>query len=126
MIAKDYQIYQKAIKSLDPKGQLVKLDIDNHEIKYSDSIVQHRKISQLTDEEIVRAYLVVKLITQLKYPPNLIELEKEHTIGRKSKKTAARIDVLVQKDDGVLQPFMIVEVKASQSYDKEMDDIKTQ
>jgi type I restriction enzyme M protein len=126
MNPRDYQVYQKAIKSLDPTGQLIRLNLENHEIRYSDSIIQHRKISQLTDEEIVRAYLVVKLITLLKYPPNCIELEKEHTIGRRNKKTSARIDVLVQKEGGVLTPFMIVEVKAPQSYDREMEEIKTQ
>jgi len=118
--------FQKHIKRLDPKGEFVKVDLERNEVRYTDLIKQHRKIRELGKEEIVRAYLVVKLITQLGYAPECIELEKEHIIGRKKKRTAARIDVLVKRPDNSYETFMIIEIKASDEYDKEFDEIRTQ
>ncbi len=118
--------FQKHIKRLDPKGEFVKIDLERNEVKYSDLIKQHRKIRELSKEEIVRAYLVVKLITQLGYAPECIELEKEQIIGRKKKRNPARIDVLVKRPDNSYETFMIIEVKAPDEYDKEFDEIRTQ
>jgi type I restriction enzyme M protein len=117
---------QKHIKRLDPKGEFVKVDLERNEVRYTDLIKQHRKIRELGKEEIIRAYLVVKLITQLGYAPDCIELEKEHIIGRAKKRTSARIDVLVKRPDNSYETFMIIEVKAPDEYDKEFDEIRTQ
>jgi len=120
------RLFVKQIKLFDPKEEYVKIDLDRQEIHYSDEIKQHRKISKLTKEEVVRAFVVVKLIAQLGYAPDCIELEKEHTIGRRTKKTSARIDVLVKNKDESYSTFMIIEVKAPDEYDRELEEIKTQ
>jgi type I restriction enzyme M protein len=126
MDIQEKRLFLKHIKRLDPKEEYVKIDLERNEILYSNKIKQHRKITELTKEEIVRAYVVVKLITQLKYSPDLIELEKEHIIGRRTKRVGARIDVLVKKNDKTYSTFMIIEVKAPDEYDREMEEIKTQ
>lgn len=120
------RLFTKQIKLYDPKEEYVKIDLDRQEIWYSDKIKQHRKIRELTKEEIVRAFVVVKLIAQLGYTPDCIELEKEHIIGRRANKQGARIDVLVRNKDSSYTTFMIIEVKAPDEYDKETEDIKTQ
>lgn len=126
MDIQEKRIFYRHIKRLDPEEKIVKIDLDRNEIFYSSKIKQYRKISELTKEETVRAYVVVKLIAQLKYPIDCIELEKEHIIGRRTKKTSARIDVLVKRKDGNYSTFMIIEVKAPDEYDREMEEIKTQ
>lgn len=126
MDVKERRIIARNIKRLDPTGEYVKLDLDRNEIDYSNRIKQHRRIKALTKEEVVRAYLVVKLITQLHYAPECIELEKEQIIGRKKKRNSARIDVLVKRPNGSLETFMIIEVKASDEYDHDFDEIRTQ
>lgn len=120
------RILYKYIKRLDPEEKFVKIDLDRREIYYSEKIKQHRRIRELTDEELCRAYCVVKLITQLKYSPECLELEKEHTIGRSTKKTSARIDVLVKNRDDIYSSFMVIEVKSPESYDKDIKEIRTQ
>jgi type I restriction enzyme M protein len=122
----EMRFFHRQIKQLDPKEEFVKINIDEKEIRYDAKIKQHRLIRELTKEEIVRAYLVLKLIRTLKYPADCIELEKTHVIGRREKKTSARIDVLVKKADDLYSTFMIIEVKAPDAYDREMDEIKTQ
>jgi type I restriction enzyme M protein len=120
------RVFQRHIKQLDPKEEIVKINVDQRTIKYTDSIKQHRQIRELTKEEIVRAYLVLKLTRTLKYPIDCIELEKEHVIGRREKKTSARIDVLVKKADNTYSTFMIIEVKAPDEYDHQKEEIRTQ
>lgn len=126
MEIKEFRVFNKNIKRLDPNEEFVKIDVEAKQVKYSEKIIQHRKISELTPEEIVRAYLVIKLITQLKYSPDCIELEKEHVIGRRKKKTAARIDVLIKRPDNSFETFMIIEVKAPEEYEREYQEIRTQ
>ena len=126
MDLEEKRIFLKKIKQLDPKSNFVKIDLERNEVYYSDEIKQHRKIRELNKEEVVRAYLVTKLLTTLNYTPDCIELEKEHTMGRKGKKTSARIDVLVKNKNEEYSTFMIIEVKSPDEYDKEMDEIKTQ
>ena len=118
--------FHRYIKQLDPQEKIVKIDLDQKEVTYSSEIKQHRKIRELTNEEIVRAYLILKLIRTLKYPIDCIELEKEHVIGRSTKRTSARIDILVRNKDNTYSTFMIIEVKAPDVYDKQMEEIKTQ
>ena len=120
------RLFLKHIKMFDPKSEYLKIDLERQEIWYNEKIKQHRKIRELTKEEIVRAYVVVKLIAQLGYSPDCIELEKEHVIGRRTKKTSARIDVLVKNKDQTYNTFMIIEVKAPDEYDRELEEIKTQ
>lgn len=126
MNIREKRIFRRHIRRLDPKEEIVRIDLDRNEVRYDKAIKQHRKIRELTKEEIVRAYVVTKLITQLGYTKDCIELEKEHVIGRRKKRTSARIDVLVKELDNTYRTFMIVEVKAPDTFDNEMDEIKTQ
>ena len=119
-------IVYRNIRRLDPQEKYVKIELERREIRYSDKIKQHRKIRELTNEEIIRAYCVVKLITQLKYSEQCLELEKGHTIGRRKKVESARIDVLVKNKDNKHSTFMVIEVKAPDEYDKNLDEIGTQ
>lgn len=91
----------KYIKQKDPRGELVSEIRANGEytggrITYNkDNLVLHRNISELKDEEYIRAYLVVRLAKELKYPSSCIELEKEYEAGR-PKTIKPRIDILVK------------------------------
>ena len=60
-------IVYRNIRRLDPQEKYVKIELERREIRYSDKIKQHRKKREVTNEEIIRAYCVVKLITQWKY-----------------------------------------------------------
>lgn len=47
-------------------------------VKYSSNIKQGREIKEISgDKEIVRAYLLTKLVHELGYKPDKIEIEKE-------------------------------------------------
>jgi len=77
-------------------------------------------------EEKVRAGLFVDLIERYQYKQDLsvIEFEKYHKIGHPHKKTDAKIDILVKKDDN---PFMIFELKSPDDYEIYMEEsIETQ
>ena len=61
------------------KQKFVALNIKNRSIAYDEKIKLHRNISKITgDEEIVRAFLVDRLINELNYLPEFIEIEKEY------------------------------------------------
>jgi hypothetical protein len=55
------------------------------EYKKESGLVLHEAIERLTDEEFVRAYLVVRLVKTLRYPATQLELEYTYTIGRPSR-----------------------------------------
>ena len=115
----------KGIKELDPKGEIVKIDLSKNTIEYNEEIIKlHREITELTDEEIVRAFLVLKLIKKLGYSKkHCIELEKEYTMGRDPSK-GARVDIFLMKDG---KPFAMFELKSPEEYEIEMDNaIKNQ
>lgn len=115
----------KRIKELDPKGKIVKIDLSKNTIEYNEEIIKlHREIIDLTNEEIVRAYLVLKLIKKLGYSKkHCIELEREYTMGRDPSK-GARIDIFLTKDG---KPFAMFELKSPEEYEIEMDNaIKNQ
>jgi type I restriction enzyme M protein len=116
--------FAKSIREMDPESRIITLQPEKRQVRYDPSIVQHRRISDLTDEELVRAYLVTRLSTILKYPLGAIELEKPVKLGRKEKQTEGRIDVLVTKNG---KPFMLVETKRPVKYQEELDrSIETQ
>jgi type I restriction enzyme M protein len=110
--------FLKALRELDPDSKVVQIDSEARTVKYNSEIVLHRKVSDLTDEELVRAYLVTALATKLRYPMNKIELEKSHKIGRKEKRTEARIDVLVRRNG---KSFMLFEVKSPDKFGRELE-----
>ena len=74
-------------------------DFEKKKVKYSDKITGWRIDKFRGDEEIVRAYILAKLVNDLGYKPENIELEKEYDIGR-PKVNKPRIDIIVRDDKG--------------------------
>jgi len=90
-------------------------------IKYDKSIKSSREIKRVSgDEEAVRSYLVTKLINELGYKKENIELEKEYDIGR-PKVNKPRIDVIVRDDKN--NAFLYIETKSPQDYEKNKDEV---
>jgi len=118
------------IKRLDKKGEIVlkispNKDFDGGKIQYNKSkLILHREISQLNDEEYVRAYLLVRLVKELKYPLDRIELEKEYEAGR-PKTIKPRIDVIVREKNNE-NTFLFIEVKSPDKFEKDKNYIEGQ
>ncbi|MBT7296479.1 N-6 DNA methylase, partial [Candidatus Woesearchaeota archaeon] len=72
------------------------------------------------DEEIVRAFILAKLVNELGYKIENIEIEKQYDIGR-PKVNKPRIDVIVNDDDG--NAFLYIELKSPQDYEKDKDEV---
>ena len=112
------------INELDPNQAVVSISLNTTftggSIAYNKDcgIVIHENISRLSDEELVRAYLVVRLVYQLRYPPNSIELENPYTIGRPSP-TRAQIDVKLLDKRNAKNPktFMLIEAKRPDEFE---------
>lgn len=116
----------------DPKQQIVSIKPDKNlsggELQYSKKIRQHREIKVISgDEEWVRAYLIVRLISELNYPINCIEIEKEYNIGR-PKVERARIDIIVKdrRDKEKESTFLFIECKPPEKYESDKQYIEGQ
>jgi type I restriction enzyme M protein len=112
------------IFKLDPKGKLVTLTPNagyaGGGIAYNkDSGVRiHESITRLTDEEYIRAYIVVRLVTELHYPADCLELEKGYKIGRPTGKSAQLdIRILDKRDKKKMKTFMLIEAKRPDDYE---------
>ena len=86
--------------------------------------------TRISDEELVRAYLLFRLISHYKYPAttSTIELEKVYKpVGRPSGK-GGRIDVLVRKPKPYHKPeaFLFIECKAPDKFDSDIKYIDGQ
>jgi len=84
----------------------------------------------LTDEELVRAYLLTRLTTVYGYPANkeTVEVERVYKpVGRPQGK-GGRIDVLVRKpkQSKNADPFLFIECKAPSKYDADLKYIDGQ
>lgn len=89
------------------------LDLINNKIKY-EGIKQHREIDEITgDEEMSRAFLLTRLVNELGYPAERIEIEKEYSSGR-APKLKPRIDVIVRDPKG--DAFLYIEAKSPSEY----------
>jgi type I restriction enzyme M protein len=98
-----------------------KLDFGKSIIRYTKEIKQNREIKKITgDEEIVRAYILTKLVNELGYKQENIEIEKEYDIGR-PKVNKPRIDVIVRDNKG--DAFLYIELKSPEEYEKEKDEV---
>jgi type I restriction enzyme M protein len=107
-------------RQLDPNGIiLTEFDEVSGRIDFSNSVHQHQK-QKFEDEAYVRVYLLLKLIRELKYRPQELELEKKYSIGHPSQKEA-RLDVLVRKKNKEKSPFMLIEAKTPENFQKEKD-----
>jgi len=91
-----------------------RLDFNRKEIKYNENIKGAQRIQSLTgDEEFVRAFILTKLVNELGYELNNIEIEREYTAGRPHTNTS-RIDIVVrdQQDNA----FLFIELKSPADY----------
>lgn len=95
-------------------------DFDNKKVKYSDKITGWKIDKFRGDEEIVRSYILAKLVNELGYKPENIELEKQYDIGR-PKVNKPRIDIIVRDDKG--NAFLYIELKSPQDYEKDKDEV---
>jgi type I restriction enzyme M protein len=98
-----------------------KFDFAKSTISYAKEIKQARDIKKISgDEEVVRAYVLTKLVNILGYKPENIEIEKEYDIGR-PKVNKPRIDVVVRDNNG--NAFLYVELKNPEDYEKDKDEV---
>ncbi|MFA7295500.1 MAG: N-6 DNA methylase [Candidatus Paceibacterota bacterium] len=114
---------QKPIENYLKKSsqKVVDFVVREKKVKYDKSIKSHREIKTISgDEEAVRSYLVTKLINELGYKKENIELEKEYDIGR-PKVNKPRIDVIVRDDKN--NAFLYIEAKNPQDYEKNKDEV---
>lgn len=95
-------------------------DFENKKVKYSEKIKGWKIDKFRGDEEIVRAYILAKLVNELGYKLENIELEKVYDIGR-PKVNKPRIDIIVRDDAG--NAFLYMELKSPQDYEKNKDEI---
>ncbi|MBU2634667.1 MAG: N-6 DNA methylase [Nanoarchaeota archaeon] len=101
------------------KIKVVDFSLGHSKIKYDSTIKQHREINKITgDEEVVRAYILARLVNELGYSSENIELEKKYPSGR-PKVTNPRIDIIVKDDKG--NPFFFIELKSPDDYEKNKD-----
>ncbi len=95
-----------------PVKVVTKLDLDTGKLAY-DKIVQCQKRTDAKPEELCRAYLLTKLVNELGYAPDKIEIEHEYTAGRPHTITS-RIDIIVRDANG--DAFLFIEVKNQDEY----------
>lgn len=95
-----------------PIKVVTKLDLDTGKLVY-DKIVQCQKRTDAKPEELCRAYLLTKLVNELGYEPDKIEIEHEYTAGRPHTITS-RIDIIVRDANG--DAFLFIEVKNQEEY----------
>lgn len=89
------------------------LDLAKSKINY-DGIVQCRIINEISgDEEMSRAFLLTRLVNELGYAADRIEIEHEYTAGRPHTITS-RIDIIVRNSKG--DAFLFIEVKSPDEY----------
>jgi type I restriction enzyme M protein len=107
------------------KAKVVEIyDFEKAKVKYSEEIKSHRVIDKFGSEEMVRAYILAKLVNELDYEPKNIELEKEYLIGT-PKTTRPRIDVIVRNNNG--DAYLYIELKSPEEYEKNKEEtIKNQ
>lgn len=95
-----------------PVKVVTKLDFSTGKLAY-DKIVQCQKRTDAKPEELCRAYLLTKLVNELGYAPDKIEIEHEYTAGRPHTITS-RIDIIVR--DANDDAFLFIEVKNQEEY----------
>ncbi|MCJ7604405.1 MAG: N-6 DNA methylase [Desulfobulbaceae bacterium] len=116
----DKTIIEKYLNQQKTKA-VEKFDFGKSTISYIKAIKQTREIKKISgDEEVVRAYILTKLINELGYKPENIEIEKEYDIGR-PKVNKPRIDIVVRDSKG--GAFLYMELKSPEDYEKDKDEI---
>jgi type I restriction enzyme M protein len=101
--------------------KVVKFTVREKKAEYGSKIKKHRDIKSISGgEELVRGYLLTKLVNELGYKEENIEIEKEYDIGR-PKVNKPRIDVIVRDEKG--NAFLYIELKSPQDYEKDKDEV---
>ena len=115
----------KYINKQDPKHEIVNIDEEVKKITYAPEIICHNPI-KYENEGYVRAFLVVKLVTELGYSVKDIELEKHYNIGSQPEDKNAFIDIVVRERDNAENVFLFIECKAPEAYESNKIKIETQ
>lgn len=94
------------------KNKIVEnIDIETKSVKYVSTLKGSGRKDG--DEELVRAYILTKLVNELNYSIENIEIEHKYTAGRPNTNTS-RIDILVR--DTNKDVFLFIEVKSPYEY----------
>ena len=97
------------------------IDLEKSKIKYLKELSKNREIKKISwEEELVRAFLLTKLVNELWYKSENIEIEKEYTVWRKWHWKSPRIDVIVR--DEKWDAFLFIELKSRDDYEKNKDE----
>ena len=94
-------------------------DIDNKKVKYTEKL-KGWNISSFKLEEQVRAFLLTKLVNELEYDIEKIEIETEYPAGKKKKKERPRVDIVVRDEEG--KAFLFIEVKEPNQFEREKEE----
>ncbi len=116
------------ILALNAQNEIVQISPDGKNVKYGGGIILHREISRLSPEETVRAFLVSRLVNELGYAPQNIELEKPYAtrLGRSTGvKSEKRCDIVVNNRDGN-GIFLFMELKSPDDYEGKEEYIEGQ
>ena len=95
-------------------------DLEKKQVRYSEKIKGHEINAIRGYEEYVRIWIVIKLVNELGYKLENIELEKQYDLGR-PKVHKPRIDVIVRDEKG--NAFLYIELKSPQDYEKDKDEV---
>ncbi len=107
------------------KNKIATIHLENETVVYSEKIKSNRALTKLTgDEEVVRAFLIDRLVNELDYNPEILETEKEYTIKGGHGKIRPRIDLLVKDNRG--NHFFFIEIKAPGKYEADKSEIEGQ
>lgn len=87
--------------------KVVSINWDKKTLAYS-GIKQCQKRTSTDPEELTRAYLITKLVNELGYSPDRIEIEHVYTAGRPHTNTS-RADVIVR--DANNDAFLFLKLK---------------
>ncbi|MBX8935418.1 N-6 DNA methylase [Enterococcus gilvus] len=115
MTTKKLQKYLNAAK----EKVIEDVDFEKKTIKYSKKL-KGWGVTRYSSEEQTRSFLLTKLVNELGYDIDKLEIETEYPIGRKKNKERPRVDVIVRDNDG--KAFMFVEIKEPKEYEKEKDE----
>ena len=89
-------------------------DWKSKKVKYNSAIKMNQQINVLNgDEEIVRAFLITRLVNELGYKMDKLELEREYTAGRPHTNTSY-CDLIVH--DFTNNDFLFFELKSPHDY----------
>lgn len=78
----------KAYIDAQPIKVIKSLDLDREKLEY-DKIAQCQRRTDAKPEELCRAFLLTKLVNELGYAPERIEIGREYTAGRRTRKEIA-------------------------------------